>query len=1555
MDDYIKFQIIDISTDDVNVSLRPIDLLNEDDMDKQLFDNYEIDQDRTREFVITLYGITEDDKKIVINLYNYNPYFYIKIDNTKYNKKDKILTFIDKYINRVQAKTKPKNLSYEDIDSEVDTSYKLRNVLYQSHINSIIKEKCIVENYKDFYYYSKSKKLYFKMVFSTQGSMRTYNKAFRIFNKDNNSVKGYTKKSGNMVFKLYESNINPIIRFIHHYDIKPSSWVKIKKKNLITPAIDIYNADLQYCVDIRNDLEYSKYVLKIKKLQNLNKPIDKIKNIPKIIPVEENKIANLRIASYDIECDSSHGDFPLAIKTFKKLATDVFDQYHKILKSHPKSPLFNYTLRKDDIALNYEVKSLYIIFLICIGIFDDPNYIIYIFTDIIKYNKKCEYQYLSMIKSLYLEGKDLDIENIRDKNNINKIHLKNKSNINPISLVKCIYTNYLEIDNFNLIRIYHNSKSNSNRDSNINTMDFVLSGYSYNKLNHNTIDNIISDIKLDKILSILSIKNIGEQLEHPYDKLYAGIKITTLYSTKNYKNIDKKKYIIHSLYKNSRGFVCNDKDKNPDCVEGDKDKDKDKNRVCVEGDKIIQIGVVFHDINNPEKFSKHIIVIPYLENNKYNPYTEKGSICTIKDNTDIIIHEVIDEEALMYKFKDIIYEYNPDAFTGYNIFGFDFDYINKRASELWDGNTSQDIYDGKYMFYDMGRLSKRRIKESLIKDDTICINDSIYKQYKRINYIYRNYWSKICRPVCKTLSSSGLGDNELVYINMDGRVIFDVQKEVQKNYKLDSYTLDNVSSTFIRGQINDIIYTTETGRNKYIFKTSYTGQLMVGKYITIAGDTNIGEQKYGNNTKFKINSINKNNDFTIYTGNIIDLSIINSYKKIYWCENKDDLPPQEIFNHHKQTNIHRGKLGKYCVQDSEVVIHIILKQDFITNNIGMSNVCLVPLSYIFLRGQGIKALSVVSYKCRIKKYLIPDITKYDDDDYNNGNDGNYGNDELVIQEGSWYEGAIVLEPKPGIYLNDPVTVLDFTSLYPSCIFEMNLSPETFIGSIKYKENKEDIVKIDNKDNKDNKDNIDNIDNNDNTIHPIKLINKDKIKYFNHFDKCNYNPIKYNNYISKDNIDTVFPNIECRFIKKEIIKTDELSTNKSKSTLGIIPCVLHELLKHRSATKKLIKTEKDPAKQKILDGRQLAYKLTANSIYGQLGARTSPIYFKEIAACTTAVGRMRIEDALEGASDWAKQRNPPLQFNDSNVIYGDTDSIFVKFDMTKFDDNNNPIGKYIGIDAVKQSLKYGLEVEKHMDENNLKGTGQCLEYEKIFYPLILISKKRYVGDKYEFDPSKFYRNSNGIVLKRRDNAPIVKYVFGNVIEKIISDKDIPAAYQFLENTLKTLHDIKKFPLEMFVISKTLRGYYKSMPAHKMLADRMAERDPGNKPRSNDRIPYVYITLPDSALYRYKTLLKKDENGIPIKKRFKNKILQGDRIEHIDYVRKHPEKCKIDYKFYITNQIMNPVIQVMDLPEIKNEDHDSNTNNECYDINNDNINGFKSASEIFNNAAEFYEKL
>jgi DNA polymerase elongation subunit (family B) len=123
---------------------------------------------------------------------------------------------------------------------------------------------------------------------------------------------------------------------------------------------------------------------------------------------------------------------------------------------------------------------------------------------------------------------------------------------------------------------------------------------------------------------------------------------------------------------------------------------------------------------------------------------------------------------------------------------------------------------------------------------------------------------------------------------------------------------------------------------------------------------------------------------------------------------------------------------------------------------------------------------------------------------------------------------------------------------------------------------------------------------------------------------------------------------------------------------------------------------------------------------------------------------------------------------------------------------------------------------------------------------LLSKKRYVGILYEDDVNKGKRKSMGIVLKRRDNAQIVKKIYGGVINIILEKQDLDGSIVFLQEELNNLVE-GKTSIKELVITKSLRSAYKdpSKIAHKVLADRIGARDPGNRPCVNERIPFVYI--------------------------------------------------------------------------------------------------------------------
>ena len=180
----------------------------------------------------------------------------------------------------------------------------------------------------------------------------------------------------------------------------------------------------------------------------------------------------------------------------------------------------------------------------------------------------------------------------------------------------------------------------------------------------------------------------------------------------------------------------------------------------------------------------------------------------------------------------------------------------------------------------------------------------------------------------------------------------------------------------------------------------------------------------------------------------------------------------------------------------------------------------------------------------------------------------------------------------------------------------------------------------------------------------------------------------------------------------------------------------------------------------------------------------------------------------------------------------------------------------------------------------------LEYEKTFLPFCLLSKKRYVGILYEEDPNKGKRKSMGLVLKRRDNCAIVKDIYGGAIDILMKEQVVHKAVEFVKHSLQDIID-EKMPQQKLVITKSLRSYYTNPKqiAHNVLAMRMGERDPGNKPKPGDRIGFVYIKNNDK------------------------KALQGDKIGTPSYVNEN--KIKMDYGFYITNQVMKPLQQLFAL--------------------------------------------
>ncbi|GAG35662.1 unnamed protein product, partial [marine sediment metagenome] len=191
----------------------------------------------------------------------------------------------------------------------------------------------------------------------------------------------------------------------------------------------------------------------------------------------------------------------------------------------------------------------------------------------------------------------------------------------------------------------------------------------------------------------------------------------------------------------------------------------------------------------------------------------------------------------------------------------------------------------------------------------------------------------------------------------------------------------------------------------------------------------------------------------ITINDILDEEAIEVEKyKVFWCQAKDDVKPQEIFDLQKGSSADRARVAEYCIQDCVLCNKLLEKLQVLTNNIGMANVCHVPLSYIFLRGQGVKIFSLVAKKCREKNHLMPVVRK----PYNNNNNNKFGQnggkttvvDKKEEEKNEGYEGATVLPPDAGVHFQ-PIPVLDYASLYPRSMIHRNISHECLVVRDEY--------------------------------------------------------------------------------------------------------------------------------------------------------------------------------------------------------------------------------------------------------------------------------------------------------------------------------------------------------------------------------------------------------------------------------------------------------------------------------------------------------------------------
>jgi DNA polymerase elongation subunit (family B) len=1406
-------------------------------------------------FVIQMFGVNERGETCCIYVNDYKPFFFVKVgDNwSEFDKRQ----FID------------------DLKTKVGARFQ----------ESIVSSQLV--EYNKLYGFSGGRKHKFiKLVFQNSAAMNKYKNLWFAYD---NSQGDNQRKRTNLIFKhmqieLYESNIPPLLRYFHINNISPSGWISFKLNRAIKLPSKTTTCNFEYILSVDD-----------------------------LIPLPEKEtMVPYKICSFDIEASSSHGDFPVPIKTYKRFATNLVDVFIKqsAFLDEDKSKVL---LRRCILtAFGYDK-------------FDDIDLV---------------YPKSPMQKDAILKRVDIlynkTIESAKTIAEENNSHLL---------LIDTMFEEMREN-----MQQQHSGGLDAENEENDDSGDDEEENRYYPKYTKKS--------KVDKKATILSI--LMGNLHDREEKIQLTNEVMTILFPQ------------------------------------------------LEGDKVTFIGSTFLKYGEAEPYMNHCIAL---------------GTCDQIDGA--IIESVTNEKDLLMKWAELIQKENPDIMIGYNIFGFDYEFMFRRSLENSCENEFLALSRNKGEFcgtrdYKTGKIG--------IKESSIVIAS---------------------------------GQHDLRYIDMTGRLQVDLYNYFRRDFNLTSYKLDYCAGYFIGDGVKKIEHL-PSGNTK-VTSSNLMG-LENGNYIHFE-ESSHSTDMYKEGEKFKVLNVNpEERSFEIEGHEMPDMT-----KSVRWGLAKDDVTPQDIFRMTNEGPKERAVIAKYCIQDCNLVHHLMNKIDVMTGYIEMSKICSVPISFLVLRGQSIKLTSFIAKKCREKRTLMPVIER------------SFGNES--------YEGAICLPPKCNLYLDNPVACLDYSSLYPSSMISENLSHDSKVWTKEF-----DLAG--------------------------QLVRETGVKDIS----GNY---IYDNLSGYEYVDVTYdaykwvPNSRGKAVKTLNGKKICRFAQPRDGVKAIMPDVLEELLAARKATRKLAEATEDPFMANILDKRQLGYKVTANSLYGQCGAKTSTFYDVDIAASTTATGRKLLtygkriveevygdakveskkfgfvntkaeyiygdsvanytpiyvrengqqiniiqidelakrygdengwvyskEQGKEGKeycemipsmnietwSDkgWTKlhriirhrlaphkkmirvlthtglvdvtddhslvdingneispkdvvknktellhfehdtykhpenirinvgkkiivpisQYNAALKWDELNKFHGHTLSLDYTIEnglsnyiikvaknteidtRTNASTNNNIVKKIHEIPYPENEFVYDLTTENHHfaagvgnmivhntdsvfftfnlatpDGAPIRGK-DALEitiefakevghlatrflkqphawvYEKTLMPFCLLSKKRYIGMLYEDKPEKPKRKSMGIVLKRRDNAPIVKDIYGGVIDILMKEQNVETAIQFLKSSLQNLVD-EKVPMDKLIISKSLRSGYKNPAqiAHKVLADRMGKRDQGNKPSVGDRIPFVYIQNPDK------------------------KALQGERIEHPDYILAN--KIKPNYAFYITNQIMKPLQQVFAL--------------------------------------------
>jgi DNA polymerase elongation subunit (family B) len=618
-------------------------------------------------------------------------------------------------------------------------------------------------------------------------------------------------------------------------------------------------------------------------------------------------------------------------------------------------------------------------------------------------------------------------------------------------------------------------------------------------------------------------------------------------------------------------------------------------------------------------------------------------------------------------------------------------------------------------------------------------------------------------------------------------------------------------------------------------------------------------------------------------------------------EQKEDVPYNMISVLQDGNENDRKRLASYCLKDSWLPIRLMNNLKCIYNNVEMARVTGVPINYLFSRGQQIKVVSQIHNATKKKNLLVPGKVTYMMM-MKSGKDMDFGSEG---KSSKGFQGAYVLEPKPGFY-TDPIATLDFASLYPSIMIRHNLCYSTFLSRDGMKIINEDDYEQTPEGSKFIKSSVKKgvlpeiLENLLSARKGVKKEMKQKKKELQVIKKqleeieeieskqeaflTDNNPkiskrklsnneasiVEENGINSKSNylLQMIYTNSHSnskQTPKYEILREE---ANKENEHVQANEPELFEELTNEEYQGLLMRKSKLLQKKKVLentiavmDGRQLALKISANSVYGFTGAQRGHMPCLEIAGSVTAFGRSMIDHTRSKVMEYYS-RDKGYDF-DADVIYGDTDSVMIKF----------------GSNNLEECMRLGKEAAKKLTQE-FKDPIK-LEFEKVYYPYLLLSKKRYAGNFWTRPEKPDKKDCKGLESVRRDNCLLVRTMVGKVIDILLNEMDVSKAKNYVKNRIYDLQN-GNIDLSKLIISKSLSknldveklnreleqmnlgsqistsskshnkskgNVYTNNSPHVCLAERLYKRNPHNPPMVGDRIPYVILKGPKkSKLYQ-----------------------------------------------------------------------------------------------------------